>query len=170
VSKAFSGAPVLGTVAFFLAAFFCGSPAEAQFAIGGQLSATEFVEAERSWGYGVRALVQIPGLGLGVQGTYDTYGEHCTGGSCDLEEVGVNLVWTFPLPIFIHPYLGGGVVFETRDGSGVEVDTDEYRVQVLAGVVLSGATFRRFRPFGEVRYELEGSRPSFSGGVLLYLF
>jgi hypothetical protein len=148
----------------------CPAGGAAQVAIGGHLSRTEFLEEEATWGYGARALVQIPGMGLGVQGTYDRYGEDCPGGNCDLTEVGANLVWTFPLPIVIHPYVGGGVVFETLEGSGVEVDTDNYRVQVLGGLVLSGPSFRRFRPFGEVRYELEEKRTSFSGGILLYLF
>jgi hypothetical protein len=141
-----------------------------QLAIGGQVSATEFVEGERTWGFGLRAQAEFPGVGLGVQGTYDAFGEDCTAGSCDLNEVAVNLIWVFPLPMVIRPYLGGGVVSETVEGSGVEVDTDDYRVQVLAGVVLSGPRFQRFRPFGEVKYEMEESRTTFSGGILLYLF
>ncbi len=141
-----------------------------QLAFGGQVSATEFVESERTWGYGFRAQVQIPGLGLGVQGTYDAFGEDCPGGSCDLKELAVNVIWVFPLPIPIRPYVGGGVISETLEGSGVEVNTEEYRVQVLGGVVLGGPTFQRFRPFGEVKYELEESRTTFSGGILLYLF
>jgi hypothetical protein len=141
-----------------------------QLAIGGQVSATEFVESERTWGYGFRAQVQIPGVGLGVQGTYDTYGEDCLEGNCDLTEKAVNVIWVFPLPIPIHPYVGGGVLSETLEGSGVEVSNEEFRVQVLGGVVLDGPMFQRFRPFGEVKYELEEQRTSFSGGILLYLF
>jgi len=148
-----------------------GPPSVAgQLAIGGEVSATEFVETERTWGYGFRAQVQIPGIGLGVQGTYDTFGEDCLGGTCDLRELAVNVIWVFPLPIPISPYMGGGVISETLEGSGVEVNTDEYRVQVLGGVFLGGPTFQRFRPFGEVKYELEEHRTTFSGGILLYFF
>jgi hypothetical protein len=146
------------------------SQGTAQVAIGGHLSRTEFVEDEATWSYGARALVQIPGMGLGVQGTWDRYGEDCPDGSCDLTEIGANLVWTFPLPIVIHPYVGGGVVVETLKGSGVDLDRENYRVQVLGGLALGGPSFQRFRPFGEVRYELEEKRTSFSGGILLYLF
>ena len=162
---------VFKTVLVSLGLLAWGPPSVAgQFALGGQASATEFVESEQTWGYGFRAQAQIPGVGLGVQGTYDAFGEDCLGERCDLRELAVNLIWVFPLPLPIGPYVGGGVISETLEGSGVEVNTDEYRFQVLGGVVLGGPAFRRFRPFGEVKYEWEEHRTTFSGGILLYLF
>ena len=160
-----------GAAALSLALLVPGSPAAAQLSIGGHLTATEWDGGDTEWGFGGRALLQIPLTGFGVQATVDFFNPDCGDGDCDYREIGLHGTWEIPLVVLFHPYVGGGATYQWLEGTDLdELDTDEYEVTLLAGFRLSGPGFERFRPFGEVRYGLKDEELLYSVGLFFSLF
>ena len=162
-------------LAFFsFGGFTVPVPSSAQvLAIGGQISANTDAREDITWGVGPRVHVGVPLIGLSIQGTYDFYGPDCGTLECDLVEMGVNVLWSLPVPFLVNPYLGAGMAFQKWEGEAYVDDDSDTGVSFLAGVVLQGPTFRRFQPFGEVRYQIWNdydNQKVFAGGILMTIF
>jgi len=145
-------------------------------AVGGQLSANKGLSDDLTWGFGARAQISLPLTGITFQGTADFFEPDCgtVGGSgaCKLNEVSLNLLWSLPVPFVATPYFGAGLAVQNSEGQGVHGDKSDYGANFLAGIVLKGPTFSRFRPFGEVKYQMMQDfdpQTVFSGGILLVI-
>ena len=162
---------LVGAALLSLALLVPGSPAGAQLSIGAHASATQWDWSDTEWGFGARALFQIPLTGLGVQATVDLFHPDCGSGGCDYREVGLHGTWEIPLVVFLNPYVGGGATYQWLEGVGMgDLQTEEYEVTLLAGFRLSGPGFESFRPFGELRYGLKDREALYSFGLLFALF
>ncbi len=146
----------------------------AQLALGGQVTWNRDAGEDGTFGLGARALLSIPLTGLAVQGTADLYSLDCLdggGGDCTLKDLGVNVLWSLPVPLLLNPYLGAGVAVQTWEaGAG---QSDRRGVNILAGVNLEGLVFERFRPFGEAKYQVfqdADDQLVFALGFLVTLF
>ncbi len=157
---------MLGLLALVLPA----SQARAQFALGGQVAVTELDLTEANWGLGGRAVLGVPLTGLGAQATLDVFDLDCGSGSCRSQSLGVHLLYSFPVPLLMNPYVGAGVSLDASESLTLDWGDGELDWNLLAGVILSGPAFPTVRPFAEARYELEDGGTVFSGGVLVYLF
>jgi hypothetical protein len=149
-------------------------PTSAQLlAVGGHFSANTGARENVTWGVGPRVHLGLPLIGLTLQGTYDFYGPDCGALECDLDEMGVNLLWSLPVPFILDPYLGAGLAFQKWEGQPYVDNDSDTGVNFLAGVVLQGPTFRRFQPFLELRYQIwreYDNQKVFAGGILLNVF
>jgi hypothetical protein len=149
-------------------------PASGQvLAVGGQVSMNRDIAADNTWGVGARGYLRLPLTGITLQGTADFYSPYCGTLECDLREVGLNLLWSLPVPFVANPYFGAGLAVRYPDGSWAELEDSDYGVNFLAGIVLQGARFQRFRPFVEVKYQGMqdfDAQTVFSGGILLKIF
>jgi hypothetical protein len=167
---------ILGLMLAFLSVggFSAAVPGSAQIlAIGGQVSANTDARDDLTWGVGPRVHLGLPLVGISIQGTYDFYAPDCGTPDCDLKEMGVNLLWSLPVPFLVNPYLGAGLAFQKWDGEAYADDDSDTGVNFLAGIVLQGPTFQRFQPFGEVRYQIwkdYDNQKVFAGGILMSIF
>jgi hypothetical protein len=93
-----------------------GREAAGQVALGTQLSRTEYVVDQHSWGPGVRGLLKVPFTGLTLQGTYDSFRMPCGPETCRHRDLGFALLWSFPLPLLVDPYVGVGVAPVVEEG------------------------------------------------------
>lgn len=143
---------------------------EAQLALGAQVSMTDYEPEGTTWGFGGRAMLGFPLTGLYLQASSDIFRRDCESGTCYQQEMGANLLWTFPLPIIVKPYLGAGVTLDGQYGSGLSWSIDEFDLNVIGGAVIGGTGFQRFRPFVEARYTTREGQTFFSAGLLFYLF
>jgi hypothetical protein len=168
-----------GRIGAVLASLSLGSvamaaPSAAQIlAIGGQVSANTDVQENVTWGVGPRVHVGFPLIGFTVQGMYDFYAPDCGTLKCDLKEMGVNLLWSLPVPSPVKPYFGAGLAFQKWEGETPTGDDSDTGVNFLAGIVLQGPTFHRFQPFGEIRYQIWKdyvNQKVFAGGILMNIF
>ena len=157
-----------------IGALFTPGPTSAQiFAVGGHAVANADVGQELTWGVGSRVHLGWPLTGLTLQGTYDFYSPSCGTLECDLNELGVNVLWALPIPFLIKPYVGAGVAFQKWDGE-FDLSADEGQAfNFLAGVILQGPAFERFQPFVEFKYqswdEYENQKV-IAGGIMLNIF
>ncbi len=161
----------LTAAALLLALFLPGPGAWGQLAIGGQVTLNNDLGEEGTLGFGGRAHLSIPLTGITLQARGDFYSPDCDGPECSVQDLGVNVLWSLPVPILLNPYLGAGVAIQNTEGDGG--DSSDYGVNFLAGLVLEGPAFRRFRPFGEARYQLMQDFEDqlvFSAGFLFALF
>ena len=153
---------------FFLAP---PGPIQAQtLAVGGQVTLNRDLEEDNTWGFGPRAVFGIPLTGISLQATADFYSPGCGTGDCDLRDVGINLLWSLPVPYVANPYFGAGLAMQEWSGDREGGDDTDYGVNFLAGVVLQGPTFQRFQPFVEAKYQAMqdfDAQLVFSGGILL---
>lgn len=170
-----SGARVGAFIALFgLGALLTSTSASAQvLAVGAQFVANADIDEEFTWGVGGRAHFSLPLTGLTLQGTYDFYSPSCGNFDCDLNELGLNVLWVFPIPFLMKPYVGAGVSFQKWDGE-IGLSSDEGRAfNFLGGVILQGPTFERFQPFVELKYqswdEYENQKV-IAGGIMLNIF
>ncbi len=147
-----------------------GGEAAGQVALGTQLSMTEYVVDENSWGPGVRALLKVPFTGLTIQGTYDSFRMHCGPETCWQQDVGLAILRSLPLPLPAEPYLGVGVAPKLEESWKLSWDVGSTDLYALAGLWLGGPGFLGTRFFAEARHSLRGSRLSLSTGFLLFLF
>jgi hypothetical protein len=168
-----------GRVGLMLAFLSLGSvavavPSSAQIlAIGGQVSANTDAQEDVTWGVGPRVHLGLPLIRISVQGTYDFYAPDCGTLECDLKEMGVNVLWSLPVPFLVSPYLGAGLAFQKWEGESYADDDSDTGVNFLAGIVLQGPMFQRFQPFGEVRYQIwkdYGNQKVFAAGILMNIF
>ena len=72
-------------------------------AVGGHFVANADLDEDFTWGVGGRAHLSLPLTGLTLQGTYDFYSPSCGTLECDLNEVGVNVLWNLPVPYWMPP-------------------------------------------------------------------
>jgi len=162
----------MGVLVVMLAAL----PREASsqvLALGGQATMNQDIAVNATWGFGVRGQVGLPMTGINLQATVDFYNPDCGPVDCDFRDVGINLLWSIPAPYVANPYFGAGLAMQHAGGGWDLGDSDDYGLNLLAGIVLQGPTFQRFQPFGEVKYEVMQDFESqlvFSGGILLRLF
>lgn len=158
----------------FLGTIISSGQVSAQvLAVGGHFVANADLDDEFTWGVGGRAHLSLPLTGLALQGTYDFYSPSCGTLECDLNEVGVNVLWNLPVPWLMSPYLGAGMAFQKWDGE-LDLSTNEGTAfQFLAGLILQGPTFDRFQPFVEFKYqawdEYENQKVM-AGGILMKVF
>lgn len=164
----------LALALFGSGAFFSPVPAFSQIlAVGGQTVANLDVRDDITWGVGPRVQLSLPLTGLTIQGTMDFFGPDCGTLECDLDEVGVNLLWSLPVSFVLDPYLGAGMAFQKWDGQAYRDNDSDTGVNILAGFVLQGVTFRRFQPFLEAKYQIWNdfvNQKVLAGGVLLRVF
>ena len=168
-----SGLPPVLSGMFCLFLLLSPGPVAAQLGLGGQFSLNQDLAEETTVGVGVRGQLQVPLTGLMVQGTLDFYDPDCGSDDCDVRDVGVNLLWSLPVPVLVKPYFGAGLAIVDLGGEGFGEGDTEYGINGLGGVMLTGGPFQRLRPFAEVKYQMISDFDDqlvFSGGVLLYLF
>jgi len=133
-----------------VACFLAGSlrPVEGQIlSVGARVSyitEVDLVIQQGTLGLGGQAVLGFPVIGLKVQGTLDFYFPDCEGVDCDLRDVGLNGLWTLPIPV-VDPYLGAGVAVIRSSVEG-EDDTD------VGLNLLLGLGFRRL--FVETKLQL----------------
>jgi hypothetical protein len=163
------GVPVLPALLVLLL-LLPGAPVSAQFALGGHVTLTELDLSEADWAFGGRAVAGVPLTGLGAQVTLDVFETGCETEGCRSQVLGAYLLYSFPVPFVMNPYVGGGVSFDASDDFDFDWDVGEMEWNLVAGVILGGPAFPTFKPFAEGRYELRDGRAVFSAGVLLYLF
>lgn len=131
------------------------------------------VRDDITWGVGPRVQLGLPLTGITIQGTMDFFGPDCGTLECDLDEVGVNLLWSLPVPFVLNPYLGAGMAFQKWQGKAYEGKDSDTGINFLAGIVLQGPTFRRFQPFVEGKYQIWNdydNQKVLAGGILLKVF
>jgi len=162
-------------LALSLAGAFLGpSPVSPQIlAIGGHAVANLDVRDDITWGVGPRVHLGLPLTGITIQGTMDFFGPDCGALECDLEEVGVNLLWSLPVPFVLNPYLGAGMAFQKWQGQTYAGNDSDTGINFLAGIVLQGPTFRRFQPFVEGKYQIWNdydNQKVLAGGILFNVF
>lgn len=147
-----------------------GREAAGQVALGTQLSMTEYVVDENSWGPGVRALLKVPFTGLTIQGTYDSFRMPCGPETCRHRDLGFALLWSFPLPLLVDPYLGVGVAPVVEEGWKLNWDVGRTGMYALGGLWLGGPGFRGTRFFAEAKHSFRENQLFISAGFLLFLF
>jgi len=147
-----------------------GGEAAGQVALGTQLSMTEYVVDENSWGPGVRALLKVPFTGLTIQGTYDSFRMPCGPETCRHRDLGFALLWSFPLPLLVDPYLGVGVAPVVEEGWKLNWDVGRTGMYALGGLWLGGTGGRGTRFFAEAKHSFRESQLFVSAGFLLFLF
>lgn len=139
-------------------------------AIGGHFVANADAREDFTWGIGPRVLLGIPLGGLALQGTYDFYAPECGTLECDLDEIGVDLLWFFPLGSRLSPFIGASVAHQKWEGQVYEGNESGTGANLSAGLVLRGRSFRRFKPFAGLSYQVWDEYPNqtvFTGGILL---
>ena len=147
-----------------------GREAAGQIALGTQLSMTEYVVDESSWGPGVRALLRVPFTGLTIQGTFDSFRVPCDLGTCRHRDAGFALLWSLPLRLLADPYVGVGLAPEVEEGWGLNWDLGRTGMYAVAGLWLGGPGFQGTRFFAEAKHSLRGSQLFISAGFLFFLF
>lgn len=158
----------------FLCALLGALPASGQvLSVGGHFVANTDIDDELTWGVGGRAHLGLPLTGLTLQGTYDFYSPSCGNFDCDMNELGVNVLWALPVPFLMKPYIGAGMAFQKWEGQ-FDLSTDEgTAINFLAGLILQGPTFDQFQPFVEFKYqswdEYENQKVM-AGGIMLVIF
>jgi hypothetical protein len=170
-----SGRTLGGAFTLLAAMSIAGPPsASAQvLAVGGHASLNPDLVDDNTLGVGLRAHVALPLTGVAVQATYDFYGPDCGVFECDVGELGLNLLWSLPVPYFFNPYVGAGGAFRKWTGESQWGTESHQGMNFLAGLVLQGPTFRRFQPFIEAKYQVwndTDNQKVLSGGILLNLF
>jgi len=156
---------------FTLAAFVGMERGASQIvAVGGHVSLNKDITEDMTWGVGARGHLSLPLTGMTIQGTADIFSPDCGPLECDFQEVSLNLLWSLPVPFVASPYFGAGIAVQNTEGQGDLGDQSDYGVNFLAGIILKGPTFSRFRPFVEVKYQMMQDfdpQTVFSGGILL---
>ena len=108
--------------ALSLTCFLVPDQASAQvLSLGGRVSWRPELSVnpeEGGFGLGVQATVGSPLVGFRVQGTADLYFPDCGEEDCDFREVGLNVLFSPPIPV-VAPYLGGGLAFLDFGGAFV---------------------------------------------------
>lgn len=158
---------------FLLLVWMPGKASSQVLAVGGQVTMNQDVAVDETWGFGARGQLGLPMTGITLQGTVDFYNPECGSVDCDFRDVSINLLWSVPAPYLANPYFGAGLAMQHAGGGWDLGDSDDYGLNVIAGIVLQGPTFRRFQPFAEVKYQAMKDFESqlvFSGGILLRLF
>ena len=159
---------------FTLAAFLGVEEGAGQIlAVGGHVSVNKDITDDLTYGVGVRGHLSLPLTGMTIQGTADFFSPDCGTLDCEFQEVSLNLLWTLPVPFVATPYFGAGIAVQNTEGQSALGDESDYGVNFLAGIVLKGPAFQRFRPFGEVKYQMMqdfDAQTVFSGGILLVVF
>jgi hypothetical protein len=142
-------------------------------AVGGQASLNTDLGEDGTWGAGLRAQLSIPITGITFQGTGDFFSPDCGAEDCSFNELSLNLLYTLPVPYFFKPYFGLGLAAQFRDIEEFAIDDKDYGTNFLAGVILGGPTFSRFKPFVEFKYQSMEDfdlQRVYSGGFLFVLF
>ena len=156
---------------FTLGAFLTPVSTTAQIVdIGGHFVANMDAREDVTWGVGPRLQLSDPMLGFSLLLTYDFYSPDCGTLQCDLDEFGLDLLWSLPMPFLLDPYLGAGLAFQKWEGRAYEGKEKDTAVTFLAGIALQGSTFERFRPFIEGKYQVSSDFPNqkvIAGGILL---
>lgn len=158
-------------LALFLGALLAPASTSAQILdIGGHFVANFDAREEVTWGVGPRFQLSDPMFGFSLLLTYDFYSPDCGTLKCDLDEFGVSLLWSFPVPTLIDPYLGVGLGFQKWEGLAYEGKEEDTAFSFFGGVTLQGPTFEKFRPFIEGKYQTGtaiGNQKVIAGGILL---
>jgi len=148
-------------------------------AVGGQGSFNHDLGVDGTMGWGGRAHLTVPLAGLTFQLTGDIFspdnvtGVDCEAEDCSFNELSLNLLFTLPVPYFFKPYFGLGIAAQYVDLEEIDVDDNDYGTNFLAGIILGGPTFSRFKPFVEFKYQSMEDfdiQRVYSGGFLLVLF
>jgi len=138
--------------------------------IGGHFVANLDAREEVTWGVGPRLQLSDPMFGFSLLLTYDFYSPDCGTLQCDLDEFGVSVLWSFPVPTVLAPYLGVGLGFQKWEGLAYEGKEEETAFSFIGGITLQGPTFEKFRPFIEGKYQTgiaAGNQKVIAGGILL---
>jgi hypothetical protein len=164
---------------FSLAAFLGVEEGAGQtLAVGGQVSFNSDLGEDGTWGGGARAHITLPLTGLTFQVTGDFFspefmGLDCETESCSFNEVSLNLLFTLPVPYVFKPYFGLGMAAQFVDVEEFVEEDKDYGTNFLAGIILGGPTFSRFKPFFEIKYQSMAdfdAQTVYAGGFLLVLF
>jgi len=138
--------------------------------VGGHFLANLDARESVTWGLGPRIQISEPMFGFSLVLSYDFYSPDCGTLECDMEELGIGILWSFPVSFMLDPYLGGGLAFQKWEGLAYEGNEEDTAVSFLAGVAFQGRTFERFRPFIEGKYHTGtsgGNQKLLAAGIVL---